>query len=93
MNLKSELFGGDTYSINVSDGELTCSGIGEVKTVGWKKFEQNFPNLECSDGRVGTLKLQLSGNLFNPEGYGIGKLNDGTKLKVIVGDLSASIGW
>ena len=85
--------GVSNFALNVSDGELTCSGLSEkvpfiLDELNWSLA---YPDLRCSDGRKGTLKLNLRGNLLTARGIGIGRLNDGTKIKVILGDLSGPL--
>lgn len=77
-----------------SDGIISCRGEtlnGEWHLSGLRdKYRYRFP-ISCSDGSKGDMDLRLSLGPVN--GIGVGKMTDGSKLKVLVGDLSGTIGW
>jgi hypothetical protein len=61
------------------------------------KVKHNF-SISCDDGRVGDLMLSATARpsgLFglNISGAGIGELSDGSKIKVVLGDASGTLGW
>ena len=81
----------------VSDGEVTCSGKDESSKVdmGWAvgRLQHNI-KLECDDGRTGSVNVNLSGTTReNMSGVGVGKLNDGSKLRLVVGDAVGTLSW
>jgi hypothetical protein len=84
-------------TISVTDGDITCSGTADDMGFEWVQPPTlTFSNLSCSDGRTGamTLNMNWAGTVFGPSnGIGIGKLSDGTKVKVIIGNLTASLNW
>ena len=71
-----------------------CSGQTlncEYKLSGFKdKYLHKFP-ISCTDGSKGNLELGLT--VPPPSGIGIGRMSDGSKIKVIIGDLAGIIGW
>ena len=54
------------------------------------KYLYKFP-ISCTDGSKGNLELGLT--IPPPSGIGIGRMSDGSKIKVIIGDLAGTIGW
>ena len=89
------IFDVDKRTITASDGDITCSG--EAAEIGFEWVPSpvlTYPDLTCSDGRSGTMSLNMSWGARNrSSGIGIGKLSDGTKVKVIIGNLAASLSW
>ena len=89
-------------AIDVTDGEISCKGASETDNWSFSgsmfrsKYRHTVP-LVCSDGNEGKLILTVNWNgrdRNNPvTGQGIGKLNDGTKVKVILGETAASLNW
>ncbi|MEJ6122255.1 hypothetical protein MT390_10335 [Vibrio sp. 2-Bac 85] len=70
-----------TFEVSNLDG-LTCNGT-------YNPYTQS-PTLKtemtCSDGRYGHASvIRTGGSLTN--GSGIGKLNDGTKVRILLGDM------
>lgn len=84
-------------NLQVTDGELSCEGSDEASKVdmGWAVGRLRHDiKLTCSDGRSGSVQVSLSGTTReNMSGVGVGKLNDGSKLRLIVGDAVGSLGW
>lgn len=88
--------------IKVSDGEITCEGYSETEDWGFSgsmfrsKYRHNVP-ITCNNGTSGSLVLTVNWDGRNRQnqvsGQGIGRMNDGKKLKVILGDTSASLNW
>ena len=88
----------DTLKFNATDGEITCSGSSSNGLVKGNTASHNFP-ITCSDGRNGTLRLEMTLKqgqsifLLDSTGIGVGTLSDGSKVKVLVGELNGTIGW
>mgnify|MGYP005989384895 CR=1 FL=1 len=84
-------------TISVTDGDITCSGKADDMGFEWVAPPVlTYKKLSCSDGRTGSMSLNMNwaGTVFGPSnGIGIGKLSDGTKVKVIIGNLAASLSW
>jgi len=81
-----------TIQFKVTDGYLQCNGVSETFKAVRDENTINISNIKCSDGRTGSISLTPSyGN--PPRGLGTGRLDDGTKLKVLVGDLAGTIDW
>jgi len=87
-------FGLKGIVFEASDGIISCRGEtlnGEWHLSGLRdKYRYRFP-ISCSDGSKGDMDLRLSLGPVN--GIGVGQMTDGSKLKVLVGDLSGTIGW
>ena len=88
-------------TLTLTDGTLTCNGnsnSGQFSTdMAKNKVKHNF-SISCDDGRVGDLMLSATARpsgLFgaNISGAGIGELSDGSKIKVVLGDASGTLGW
>lgn len=84
-------------TIFATDGELTCEGkaLSNDYDIGWvkNKTKTNF-DLKCSNGAEGKLMFQgTDTGMDDLSGAGVGSLSDGSKVKLIVGDMSATIGW
>jgi len=81
-------------TISVTDGDITCSGTADDMGFEWVAPPSlTFSNLSCSDGRTGAMTLNMNWAGRRTDGIGIGKLSDGTKTKVIIGNLTASLNW
>jgi|TARA_R110002074_G_scaffold151162_3_gene304686 hypothetical protein len=88
-------------TISMTDGSLTCDGTsnsGTFSTDMAKNKVKHLFSISCDDGRTGQLVLSITGRPsgiagLNASGAGIGKLNDGSKIKVVIGDASATLGW
>ena len=83
------------FDYEVTDGELTCSG----KTTPAKPtlFNVNFNtvmSVDCDNGSNGKVSanLRLSGDGLW-DGVGVGRLNDGTKIRIVVGQMSGDLTW
>ena len=71
-----------TFQASNLDG-LVCDGIYDQ----WSQSRTLKTKVQCSDGRHGeVLVLRTGQNLMN--GSGEGRLNDGTALKILLGDLA-----
>ena len=84
-------------NLTVSDGEIECIGIEESKKVdtGWAviRFQPTL-KLTCNDGRTGSVSVNLSGSSReNMSGVGVGKLSDGSKIRMVVGDAVGTLSW
>jgi hypothetical protein len=87
-------------TITATNGELTCNGVsntGSFSTDMSKNKVKHLFKMTCSDGRTGNLMASITAR---PQGYGVrvigaasGKLNDGSKIKVVFGDTSGTLGW
>lgn len=89
--------GKQLIKFDLSDGELTCLSeqIDSNWQRGWMRNRlRTSLNFKCDDGRTGKAQLALSGtNSENWSGTGTGKFNDGSKIRVLVGDMLGSIDW
>ena len=86
--------------ITATNGDITCNGVsnsGEFSTDMMKNKVKHQFKLSCDDGRsvnlVASITLRASGYGTYISGAGVGKLNDGSKVKVIFGDASGTLGW
>ena len=83
--------------ILVSDGNLNCEGIsttGKFSTDMVTNKVAHLFNFTCDDGRTGQVPLKVSVKSDRKaHGVGVGTMSDGSKIKVLVGNLSASISW
>ena len=96
------LLHGDTKNatITATNGELTCNGVSNTGTFSTDMSKNKVKHLfkiTCSDGRTGSLMASITAR---PQGYGVGifgagsgKMNDGSKIKVVFGDASGTLGW
>ena len=83
------------FDYEVTDGEITCSG----KTMPAKStlLNVNFStvmSVNCDTGSNGKISANLrlsEEGLWN--GVGVGKLNDGTKIRIVVGQMSGNLEW
>jgi hypothetical protein len=83
--------------ITATDGEVSCTGEsnnGEFKTDMRKNVVTHVFDMKCSTGETGKLilKITLSGG-GNASGAGVGNMSDGSKLKVVVGDMAGTLSW
>lgn len=70
-----------TFEVSNSSG-LSCQGVYDQYTTS----PQLKTSVTCNDGRHGEVTILRTGpNLTN--GSGIGKLNDGTSLRILIGDM------
>ena len=86
--------------ITATNGDITCNGVsnsGEFSTDMMKNKVKHQFKLSCDDGRSGNLvasiTLRANGYGTNISGAGVGKLNDGSKVKEVFGDASGTLGW
>jgi hypothetical protein len=83
--------------ITATDGEVSCSGesnSGDFRTDMRKNVVTHLFDMKCSTGETGKLILRITlRSSGNASGAGVGNMSDGSKLKVIVGDLSGTLGW
>ena len=81
-----------TAQLHVSDGSYECTGIANYEENTSKSIQ--LP-ITCTDGRTGNIILNFSKSLMRADqrGIGVGTLNDGTKVRLILGNLTGSIAW
>jgi len=83
--------------IHVSDGELNCDGTsttGRFSTDMRTNKVTHLFKFICDDGRTGKLPITVKVRSdSNAHGIGVGRMSDGSKIKVLIGDMSATIGW
>ena len=87
-------------SISLTNGKLTCVGnstTGRFSTDMSKNKVKHLFNMECDDGRIGQLMASLTASSFGYgvklNGIGIGTLSDGSKMRVVFGDMSGTLAW
>ena len=84
-------------NLSVTDGALSCEGSDPSSKVdvGWAVGRiRHDLELICDDGRTGSVHVTLSGSSQeNMVGVGVGKLSDGSKLRLIVGDSVGTLNW
>jgi len=84
--------------IRVSDGTFSCKGVsttGEFSTnlINKNKIKHLF-NFACDDGstaQVPVLVNAYAGGMVS--GIGVGVMSSGSKIKVIIGDMTGKIAW
>ena len=84
-------------SIHATDGEFSCEGksnTGKFKTDMRKNVVTHLFHLTCDNGSTGQviLKITMWGN-GSTQGAGVGNMSDGSKLKIVVGDMSGTLRW
>lgn len=84
-------------TIHATDGEFSCIGksnSGKFKTDMRKNIVTHLFHLTCDNGATGQiiLKITMRGD-GNAYGAGVGSMSDGSKLKVVVGDMSGTLAW
>ena len=88
-------------TITATNGDITCDGAsdtGKYSTDMGKNKVKHMFRVTCDDGRTGNLTASITGRAsgltgVNIFGSGIGKLSDGTKIKIVFGDASGTLGW
>jgi hypothetical protein len=88
-------------TITATNGDLTCNGVsnsGTFSTDMSKNKVKHLFNVTCDDGRTGQLTASITGRPsgiggLNITGAGIGKLSDGSTVKIVFGDASGSLDW
>lgn len=83
--------------IHATDGKLSCTGIsnsGEFKTDMRKNIVTHLFKITCNNDTEGQmiLKITMRGD-GNAYGAGVGTMSDGSKLKIVVGDMSGTLSW
>jgi hypothetical protein len=85
------------FDYEVSDGQTTCSGKTPVVklqlTSALNNKVQTTMSVDCEDGRKGNLSANMTFNGRTWSGIGVGKLNDGTDVRVVVGDMIGNLDW
>ena len=84
-------------TISATDGEFSCTGksnTGKFKTDFRKNVITHLFNITCDNGTKGQiiLKITMRGD-GKAYGAGVGKMSDGSKLKIVVGDMSGTLNW
>jgi len=84
-------------TISATDGEFGCEGVsssGKFKNDMYKNVVTHLFNLTCDNGTTGQviLKITLRSNGI-AYGAGVGQMNDGSKLKIVVGEMSGTLAW
>ena len=87
--------------ITATNGDITCNGVsntGQFSTDMGKNKVKHMFRVTCDDGRTGNLMASITARPSglggaNIKGAGIGKLSDGSKMKIIFGDASGTLGW
>ena len=87
-------------SISVTDGRLSCEGIsmtGKFSTDMSKNKVRHTFKVSCNDGRTGVVVASITAR---PDGYGarvngtgIGSLSDGSKVRVVFGEMTGALSW
>jgi hypothetical protein len=85
-----------SFDYTVSDGNLTCVGKSPITTLnvtGNLVISTQTPmEMTCDDGRTGNLSAKLTLNV-GYTGLAVGTLSDGTKVRVVFGDMQGSLDW
>lgn len=86
------------FDYEVTDGETTCSGKTPTVKLQLTSALNNKVNttmsVDCNDGRNGNLAANMTFRASGTwSGVGVGKLNDGTKVRVVVGDMMGNLDW
>ena len=85
-----------TAEITATDGALSCTGksnTGQFSTDMRMNRITHLFNLSCTNGVTGQLVLNINASSYTINGIGAGTLSDGSKIKVIVGDLAGTLNW
>ena len=97
------LIHGSTKSaeINVTDGSISCNGVsnnGEFSTnMAKNRVRHNFL-ITCDDGRTGSAVVTVNARpegMFGgrANGVGVGTLSDGSKVRVVIGEMVGNLAW
>ena len=85
------------FDLDVTDGNISCSGKSPVTnlslTSGGKNKVQTLIPFSCNDGRSGKVSTNLTFAGATWRGIGVGTLTDGTKIRVVVGDMTGDLTW
>ena len=87
--------------IEASNGELTCkTGVGSSSTTKLKMLtiEAYNTTIECSNGKTGRVSItagtdQYKTGQVNASGFGTGKMKDGSNIRIVYGETTASVNW
>lgn len=83
--------------INATDGVFSCLGkstTGEFSTDFTKNKVRHLFNFTCDDGTTGQVVLVVTlWSNGRTQGVGTGVLSNGSKIKVVVGDMSGTLDW
>lgn len=91
-----------TGTINVSNGKLNCLGTSTTgeRSIGLTHSKvRHLFDMQCDDGRSGQLMANINGRSamnatgLDLSGIGIGKLSDGSDMRVVFGDMSGTLAW
>ena len=85
-----------TAEITATDGALSCAGksnTGQFSTDMRMNRITHLFNLTCTNGVSGQLVLNINASSSTINGIGAGTLSDGSKIKVVVGDLAGTLNW
>jgi len=87
-------------TLTATNGDITCDGTsntGAFKTDGSKNKVKHLFKITCDDGRTGQVMASITARAqgfgVSVSGVGVGKLNDGSKIKLIFGDAAGTLGW
>jgi len=86
-----------TARVQASDGQFSCEGAsnsGTFKTDFRKNNVTHLFRIKCSNGSHGEvmMKISMRGD-GSASGIAVGKLNDGSKVKIVVGDMTGTLSW
>lgn len=83
--------------IHVTDGSFSCDGVsnsGKFRTDMRTNHVTHLFHFTCDDGSTGQLLLKITmrgdGEAY---GAGVGNLNNGAQIKVVVGDMTGMLSW
>jgi hypothetical protein len=81
-----------TANLSVTDGELSCEGYADYNENTTRQIEMP---INCSDGSTGNAIIVLNPSSVRNmiSGVGKGTLSNGKKFRIVIGQLSGSIGW
>ena len=78
--------------LKVSNGSFDCVGFADYNENTQKTIKLPF---ECTDGRTGNIIITFSKTAWRADqrAIGVGSLNDGTKLKLLLGNMDGAFAW
>ncbi len=84
-------------TIHATNGKFKCIGkstTGKFSTDFIKNKVKHLFNFTCNDGATGQMILIITRwGIGQVKGVGIGELSNGSKIKIIVGDMSGALNW
>ena len=90
--VKRPSWGMAVIKLSVTDGLISCLGSDENTKIG--PLLRPTINLICDDGRTGDITVNLKRTFEGPlTGVGVGRLSDGSKVRLVVGELAGSLDW